>query len=451
MAASVATDAPPPGECDVAVVGAGIIGLAVARELALRHDGIRIAVLEREPQIARHQTGSSSGVIHAGIYYAPGSLKARLCVEGAAEIYEYCAGRGIRVERSGKLIVATGPAELGRLDELERRGRANGVEGLRRLDAGGLREIEPHVVGIEALHSPNTGVVDFAEVASAYAEDLVGAGGSVHTGVAAKAIKEAGSGGDGALVGHSPKKAPSAGESGARGAFPSHGERRAPSAGGAALIAHSRGETRAGAVVLCAGAWSARLAEAAGAPKDPRIVPFRGAYLRIRPESAELVKSNIYPVPDPDLPFLGAHLTRGIGGEVLIGPTALMVGALNAYRLRRVSATDLRRTLAWPGTWRLMARHWRAGITELRHAASRRSLVNDLRRFVPELSAADVLPGPSGVRAQALARDGSLVDDFVVFRTGRALHVRNAPSPAATSSLPLGRMIADRAESELRI
>jgi 2-hydroxyglutarate dehydrogenase len=202
-------------------------------------------------------------------------------------------------------------------------------------------------------------------------------------------------------------------------------------------------------VVLCAGAWSARLAEAAGAPKDPRIVPFRGAYLQLKPERRDLVRASIYPVPDPDLPFLGAHLTRGIDGEVLIGPTALMVGALNAYRLRRVSAADLRRTLAWSGTWRLMRRHWRAGMTELRHAASHRSLVDDLRRFVPDLGPGDVVGGPAGIRAQALARDGSLVDDFVISRTGRALHVRNAPSPAATSSLPLARLIADRFETEL--
>jgi 2-hydroxyglutarate dehydrogenase len=428
----VATDAPPPSECDVVVVGGGIIGLAVARELALRHEGIRVAVLEREPAVARHQTGSSSGVIHAGIYYEPGSLKARLCVEGAAELYEYCDRHGIQAERSGKLIVATDARQAGRLDELERRGEANGVEGLRRLDAAGLREIEPHVAGIEGLHSPNTGVVDFGEVAEAFARDLVSAGGTVHTGVTAQALKETGAGGSGEFFPDRTNKAPSQGR-------------------GAAVVAHSRGETRATAVVLCAGAWSSRLAEAAGAPKDPRIVPFRGAYLRIKPVRADLVRANIYPVPDPDLPFLGAHLTRGIDGGVLIGPTALMVGSLNAYRLRRVSATDLRRTLAWPGTWRLMARHWRAGATELRHAASRRSLVTALKRFVPELSAADVVAGPSGIRAQALARDGSLVDDFVVSRTGRALHVRNAPSPAATSSLPLGRLIADRAEAELGI
>ena len=211
------------------------------------------------------------------------------------------------------------------------------------------------------------------------------------------------------------------------------------------------GATEAGAAIVCAGAWSDRLAVAAGADPEPRIVPFRGAYLRLRPERRALVRSNIYPVPDPDLPFLGAHLTRGIDGEVMLGPTALMVGALDAYRLRRLRTGDLAKTLGWPGTWRLIGRHWHAGLTEIRHAASRRSLVESLRPFVPELRSADVMPGPSGIRAQALARDGSLVDDFVFSRTGRALHVRNAPSPAATSSLAIARLVADRAQAELGV
>ncbi len=397
----------PPAECDVVVVGAGIVGLAVARELASRHRGMRVAVLEREPGIARHQTGHSSGVIHAGIYYAPGSLKARLCVEGAAELYDYCDRRGIRTERSGKLIVATTATEIPRLDELERRGRQNAVPGLRRLGAAEIAEIEPHARGVAALHSPATGVVDFTEVATAFADDLADAGGSVTTGCGVLAIADG---------------------------------------SGRATVSHERGATRARAVITCAGAWSDRLAVAAGAPPDPRIVPFRGAYLRLRPERDRLVRASIYPVPDPNLPFLGAHLTRDIDGQVLLGPTALMVGALDAYRLRRLSGRDLARTLGWPGSWRLAARHWRAGVTEIRHAASRRALVAAMRRFVPEIAAGDFVDGPAGIRAQAVGRDGSLVDDFVVSPTGRALHVRNAPSPAATSSLPLARLIADRAE-----
>jgi 2-hydroxyglutarate dehydrogenase len=391
------------------VVGAGIVGLAVARELALRHPDASVAVLEREREVAFHQTGHSSGVIHAGIYYAPGSLKAELCVAGARALYEYCDELGIRAERTGKVIVATEETELAGLEELERRGSANGVPGLRRIGPDELREIEPHARGIAALHSPATGLVDFAEVARALAADLAGAGGKVAVGCGVRATSPG---------------------------------------GGRIAIAHTRGETRARAAVLCAGAWSDRLAVAAGASPDPRIVPFRGAYLRLRPRRRELVRTNIYPVPDPELPFLGMHMTRGLDGDVQLGPSALIVGARDAYRVRRIRARDLADTLAWPGTWRLARRHWRTGLAELRRGISRRAFVAELRRYVPELSAADVLPGHAGVRAQALGRDGSLLDDFVVSRTERALHVRNAPSPAATSALALGRRIADMLEED---
>jgi (S)-2-hydroxyglutarate dehydrogenase len=402
---------PPPSQCDFVVIGGGILGLAVARELLERHPNSTLCVLEREDRLAAHQTSHSSGVIHAGIYYAPGSLKARLCVEGAALLYAYCDEHGIEARRDGKLIVAASEAELGRLDELERRGRANRVPGLRRIAADEIAEIEPHARGLAALHSPETGVVDFAEVAASYAADVERAGGTVVTGSAALAI------------------AP-------------HGD--------SITVEHATGRTEAGFVVSCAGAWSDRLAVAAGAPAEPRIVPFRGGYLRLRPERRELVRASIYPVPDPDLPFLGGHLTKTIDGEVLLGPSALMVGARDAYRLTRIRGHDLGSNLSWPGTWRLMRRFWRTGLTEIRHAASKRAFVSDLRRFVPELSARDVLPGPSGIRAQALDREGRLVDDFVVHRTECALHVRNAPSPAATSSLALAKLIVEQAERQLR-
>lgn len=393
--------------CDLAVVGGGIVGLAVARELTLRRPGSSICVLEREEAIGTHQTGHNSGVIHAGVYYQPGSLKARLCVEGAREMYEYCQQRDIAHERAGKLIVATDRSELDRLDELERRALANGVPGLRRVDAEEIAAIEPHTSGVAALHSPTTGIADFPAVARACAADVTSAGGVVATGCEVTGV---------AVHGRSLR------------------------------LTHSRGVTEADHAVFCAGAWADRLAVAAGASPDPRIVPFRGAYLRLLPERRHLVRSLIYPVPDPSLPFLGVHLTKHIDGEVLVGPTALMVGARDAYRLATVRPRDLADTLAWPGTWRMLAHWWRTGLTEIRHAALRSAFVHAAARYVPELRPEDVRPSFAGVRAQALARDGKLVDDFVFSRTDRALHVRNAPSPAATSALAIARHVADEAE-----
>ena len=398
-----ATD--PPTSADVVVVGAGIVGLAAARELALRHDGISVAVIERARTIGAHQTSHSSGVVHAGIYYEPGSLKARLCTEGMRELYEYCAERGIPAERSGKLIVATSEGELGRLDELERRGRENGVPGLRRVGPEEIREIEPHARAIDGLHSPETGVVDFAAVAAAYADEVTASGGTVTLRCGVTAIGEGTDGG------------------------PSSSTRA--------------GRTSAKAVLVCAGAWSDRLAVAAGAPAEPRIVPFRGGYLKLRPERAHLVRASLYPVPDPELPFLGAHLTRTIGGEVLLGPSALIVGARDAYRPRRVRGADVRDTVAWPGTWRLAARYWRAAAREVRHATSKGAFVAAARRFVPELTPEDFVAGPSGIRAQAVARDGSLVDDFVISRTGRR---RLRPQRA----LPRRDLVAAAGEADRR-
>jgi L-2-hydroxyglutarate oxidase len=394
----------PPSECDFAVIGGGILGLAVARELLNRHPDARLCVLEGEPALGRHQTGHSSGVIHAGVYYRPGSLKARLCVEGARELYAYCDERGVIYDKSGKLIVATREDELAGLSELERRGHANGVAGLRRLAGEEIREVEPAAAGIAALHSPETGVVDFVAVAASFAADVARAGGTVHR---------------------------SAGVIGVE-----------PSAGGIRLR-HVQGETRAAAAVFCAGLWSDRLAVACGAPADPRIVPFRGGYLEAAGPVADAVRASVYPVPDPDLPFLGAHLTRTHDGRLLIGPSALIAPARDAYRLRTMRRRDLGETLSWPGTWRLAARHWRAGARELRHAVSRRAFVEEAARMVPALRGTRTIAAPAGIRAQAVARDGTLVDDFVVHRTERAVHVRNAPSPAATSSLALARLIAD--------
>jgi 2-hydroxyglutarate dehydrogenase len=397
----------PPASCDVAVVGGGILGAAVARELLARHPRVSLCLLERETAIAAHQSGHNSGVVHAGLYYAPGSLKARLCVQGARELYEFCGERGIPSDRCGKLVVASERSELARLDELERRGTANGVPGLCRTDAAGIEEIEPHARGIAALHSPGTGVADFAAVARACAEEARKGGATVATGCEVTGVAA--------------------------------GPR-------SLLLTHSQGTTEAGHALFCAGAWADRLAVAAGAGVDPRIVPFRGAYLRLVPERRHLVRALIYPVPDPSLPFLGVHLGRTIAGEVLIGPTALIAGARDAYRLTTVRTRDLIETVSWPGTWRMLARSWRAGAGELAHAAARSTVVRAGARYVPGLSLADVQPAFAGVRAQALARNGELLDDFVFSRTERALHVRNAPSPGATSALAIARHVADQAE-----
>jgi L-2-hydroxyglutarate oxidase len=397
----------PSGTTDVVVIGAGILGLAVARELHKRRPDLSISVLEKEPDVGAHQTSHNSGVVHAGIYYAPGSLKARLCVEGARELYAFCEEHDVAFERCGKLIVALDGSETTRLDELERRGRANSVPGLRRLDAAELREVEPHAAGVEALHSPSTGIVDFPGVARALARELREKGGEVVTGCAVDSAIPAGRG---------------------------------------LRVVHGRGVTEARFAVFCAGAWSDRLAERSGAEADPRIVPFRGAYLKLKPERRSLVRGLIYPVPDPALPFLGVHLTRHVSGEVLVGPTALLAPSRDAYRLTRIRPRDLMSTVTWPGTWRMARRWWRTGGTELRYAASRRRFAHEAARYVPALTAADVEPAFAGVRAQAVGRDGGLVDDFVFSRTERALHVRNAPSPAATSALAIARLVADDVE-----
>jgi (S)-2-hydroxyglutarate dehydrogenase len=386
-----------PEECDLAVVGGGILGLAVARELKRRRPDLSAVVLERGSAVAGGQTGANSGVIHAGIYYLPGSLKARLCVEGAREMYEFCEREGIPFDRCGKVIVARSDAELGRLDELERRGRENQVPGLRRLSASELAEVEPACRGVAALHSPATGIVDFAEVARAVTRELAADG----TPVALE-----------------------------------HGIRSVRAGNGRIALTHDRGETRARFAVFCAGVGSDKLAVAAGASPDPRIVPFRGAYLYLRPDKRPLVRSMIYPVPDPSLPFLGVHLTRHIDGNVSLGPTALLAPR---------SLGDL----VWPGTIRMGLKWWRTGITEIRHRLSKRTLARAAADYVPELGPGDFDGGFAGKRAQALGRDGKLVDDFVVSETERALHVRNAPSPAATSSFALARLIADRAEPGL--
>jgi len=399
--------APAPASCHVAVVGGGIVGLAVARELTRRRPRASVCVLEREREPAMHQSGHSSGVIHAGVYYRPGSLKARLCVQGARELYAYCEQRELAYERCGKLILASDEPQLARLAELQARGQANGVSRLRWLRGAEIERVEPHARALAALHSPDTGVVDFRVVARALAQDVLAQGGVVACGCGVTGVQV-----------------------------------RARSL----RLSHAHGETDARHAIFCAGAWSDRLAVACGAEADPRIVPFRGAYLRLKRERRDLVRSLLYPTPDPSLPFLGVHLTRHLDGDVSIGPTALIVGARDAYDLRTLRRADVRDTLSWPGTWRMLRRFWPAGAGELRRSLWRGALVAAAARLVPELTVHDVEPGFAGVRAQALARDGRLLDDFAFSASERALHVRNAPSPAATASLAIARHVCEQAE-----
>ncbi len=394
-------------DVDIAVVGGGILGLATARELTLREPGRSIMVLEQEQALAQHQTGHNSGVIHAGVYYPENSLKARLCAEGRVLLEAFCAERGIAYERSGKLIVATRRSELPALRELERRATVNGVPGIAWLDPDGIRELEPNVTGVAALHSPHTGIVDFPEVCRAMAAELVEAGQAVRTGTKVIGINQSADG---------------------------------------CRIQTSRGEVTAGRVLTCAGAWSDRLATAAGGSAEPRIVPFRGAYLKVSGPSSDLVRGLVYPVPDPQLPFLGVHVTRHIDTSLTIGPTALMVGSLRADRAYSVDLRDALRTASWPGTWRLAWRYRSAARSELHHAVSKKAMIREARQFVPALRSQDISVGFSGVRAQAVTRGGEMVDDFVFSEIGRTLHVRNAPSPAATSSLAIAVNLADRLE-----
>lgn len=394
----------------ILVVGGGIVGLATARALALAA-GRRVTLLEAEPALARHQTGHNSGVVHAGLYYRPGSRKAATCAAGRAALYAYLAERGLPHERCGKLVVALDEAELGRLDELERRGLANGLTGLTRLDAAGLREVEPHAAGIAALHVAETGIVDFAAVAAAFAADIRAAGGRIETAARVRRIRSR------------------------------PGQVEVECAGGARHAAPF--------LVACAGLESDRVARAAGLDPQLRIVPFRGDYWELVPAARPLVRALIYPVPDPELPFLGVHFTRRIDGAIEAGPNAVLAWKREGYSRHAFSPADALSTLSFPGFWRLAPRYAAIGWREYRRAWSRRRFVAELRRLLPALTEADVRRAGCGVRAQALGRDGRLVDDFVYVETERMLHVLNAPSPAATASLAIGDEIAARALARL--
>jgi (S)-2-hydroxyglutarate dehydrogenase len=390
---------------DIVVVGGGIIGLATAYRLLELRSAVSVVVLEKEPELGLHQSGRNSGVLHAGIYYAPGSLKARLAVEGKRELQRFADRHGIAYERCGKLVIARDWSELPRLRELGRRAHANGVERLREVDASGIRELEPNARGVAALHSPGTAIIDFREVVRALMAEVLDRGGDVRLGAEVTAMDVA--------TDH------------------------------VRVETSAAGEIRAGRVVACAGLQSDRVAALTGHRSDEQVVPFRGCYLRVRGGS-DLVRGNVYPVPDPRFPFLGVHLTPRIDGDVWAGPNALLSLSRERYDGGGIHRQDLVETLRFPGTWRIVREHWKIGAAELARHLSRRLVLRELQDYVPDVRLEDLLRGPSGVRAQSVQRSGALVDDFSFAGSGPVLHVRNAPSPGATASLAIGAEIADR-------
>ncbi len=391
---------------DIAVIGGGIIGLATAWQILQRWPGLRLAVVEKEKEVASHQSGHNTGVLHAGIYYRPGTLRARLCREGKAAVERFASERGIPFRRCGKVIVAVGEAELPRLAALKQRAMANGVEGIEEVGPERLREIEPNVAGLRALHSPETGIIDFRQVALALAAEVRDRGGAILAGRRVEAITENG------------------------------GER---------ILVTTGGDLSARSLLSCAGLHSDRVAGMTGEAGDLRIVPFRGDYWTLKPEARHLVRALVNPVPDPRFPFLGVHFSRRLDGEVLVGPNAVLAFAREGYTLGTISPRDLTGTLAWPGFRRLMLEYFSTGVREMWLDLWKPAWVRALQRYLPALSGAMLAPGPSGVRAQAVTRDGALLDDFSFVEGPNVLHVRNAPSPGATASLAIGRHLAEKA------
>ncbi|EFE65589.1 FAD dependent oxidoreductase [Streptomyces viridosporus ATCC 14672] len=395
----------------VGIVGAGIVGLATGREIALRRPGTEVVVLEKEREVAVHQTGHNSGVVHAGIYYSPGSLKAGLCVRGVSLLREYCQERGLPYREIGKLVMAVREDELGRMEDLYERARNNHVPELRKISREEIREIEPHAGGIAALHSPRTAITDYRAIARAFAQDIEASGGEVRLGFPVTSVTRVPGGIE---VAGTPA-----------GASPADGPER----------------VRVDRLILCAGLHSDTVARLAGDGGDPRIVPFRGEYMLLRPDRTHLVNGLLYPVPDPRYPFLGVHFTPRVDGSVEVGPNAVLALAREGYSLGRISFEDLAGLAAHPGVWRMAARHWRTGLKEYRGSLSKAAFMKDAGLYVPEVGTADVVRGGAGVRAQALDRDGTLVDDFRIHTAGRVTAVRNAPSPAATASLAIAEHI----------
>jgi len=400
----------PDARYNVIIIGGGVVGLGVALEISRRFPHLRLLVLEKEDGVARHQSGHNSGVIHSGVYYKPGSLKARLCVAGAAAMVDFCREHAIPHEVCGKVIVATQADEVPRLEELRKRGEANGLAGLRLIGSEELREIEPHAAGLQALVVPSTGITNYAVVCEKYAELISAQGGAILTSAPATAIKRLSD----EIVVETP-----------RGAFSTS------------------------ALINCAGLHSDRISRLAGDDPGIRIIPFRGEYYDLIPERASLVRSLIYPVPDPRFPFLGVHFTRRITGNVDAGPNAVFALAREGYRHTDISVRDLVSSLSFPGFWRMARQHWRNGLGEWHRSLSKAAFVRALQRLLPEVVEKDLVPGGSGVRAQALKPDGAMVDDFQFVRSGKVLHVLNVVSPAATASLMIGKAIVETAATDL--
>jgi (S)-2-hydroxyglutarate dehydrogenase len=386
---------------DLVIVGGGIVGLATAYQYQRRFPGRSCRIVEKEEQIAAHQTGHNSGVLHSGIYYKPGSLKAKNCREGKLAMQEFCTAEGVPFEICGKVIVATEPEELPRLENIYERGQANGVQ-CELIDRERLLELEPHAAGLKAIHVPEAGIVNYRAVSERLAERVRQAGGEITLGARVTGFRS------------SPEET---------------------------IVLTTAGEFPAHQVVNCAGLYSDRVAKLSGEDPPVKIVPFRGEYFELRPEAVPLVCNLIYPVPDPAFPFLGVHFTRSIEGGVECGPNAVLAMAREGYTKTTINVRDLAESLSYPGFLRLAAKYWRMGAAEMWRSLSKRAFVRALQRLVPEIRADHLIPAPAGVRAQALARDGSMVDDFLIERHGRVVNVLNAPSPAATSSLKIGESI----------
>jgi L-2-hydroxyglutarate oxidase LhgO len=392
----------------VVVVGAGILGLAAARAILESDPASEVLVVDKEREPGRHQTGHNSGVVHAGLYYKPGSLKARFCRRGVALLRDYCREKGLAYEECGKVLVAASDAERRRLDELMERSEANGVPGVRLLTETDLRQLEPHVRGLGGLHSPTTAIVDFRAVARAFADDVARAGGEIRLCSAVASVDDSGD---------------------------------------PAAVRFVDGTTAAAdRVLVCAGLHADRIARASGRSADPRIIPFRGEYFALRPDRQHLVKGLIYPVPDPSLPFLGVHLTRSIDGSVLVGPNAVLALAREGYTRRALKPRDVADIVTWPGMGRVASRYWKVGVGEIARSMSKRMFVRAARRYVPELGPSDVVRAAAGVRAQAVTAAGALADDFILDSTRNVVWVRNAPSPAATSSMAIAEELVERLE-----